>query len=145
MNRREVIQKFLRGGTVLVFVPSVIESCTKDPPPDSLTIPGGNTKIVLQIDLSLPENEVLNTAGNSKIFNSNIIIINTGTGFVALTAICTHQGCVVQYNSVSGNLECPCHGSKFLISGSVLQGPASVALYSFHLNVSDSVITVTYS
>ena len=31
MNRREVIQKFLMGGTVLVIVPSVLESCSKDP------------------------------------------------------------------------------------------------------------------
>jgi cytochrome b6-f complex iron-sulfur subunit len=140
MNRREVVQKFLMGGTVLVVVPSVLESCSKDdsdptkqdpnPPPSSL-----------EIDLSLPANSALNTHGNSKIF-SNVIVINMGSGFVALSSICTHEGCTVEYKS-SGNLECPCHGSVYAISGNVLVGPAPRALRNYTVSQTGTVLTIT--
>jgi glycine/D-amino acid oxidase-like deaminating enzyme/nitrite reductase/ring-hydroxylating ferredoxin subunit len=42
----------------------------------------------------------------------------------ALSAICTHQGCQVAFNAVERSWDCPCHGSRFAIDGTVLDGPA---------------------
>lgn len=43
------------------------------------------------------------------------------------TAVCTHQGCLV--DAVTDTINCPCHGSRFSIAdGSVVDGPASSAL-----------------
>jgi len=42
----------------------------------------------------------------------------------ALSARCTHMGCLVSFNRAEGAWECPCHGSRFAPDGSVLQGPA---------------------
>jgi nitrite reductase/ring-hydroxylating ferredoxin subunit len=44
--------------------------------------------------------------------------------FVAYSAICTHQGCTVDYKD--GNLACPCHGSVFdpANGAAVIAGPA---------------------
>jgi glycine/D-amino acid oxidase-like deaminating enzyme/nitrite reductase/ring-hydroxylating ferredoxin subunit len=41
----------------------------------------------------------------------------------ALSAACAHMGCVVGFNEVERTWECPCHGSRYAIDGSVLQGP----------------------
>ncbi len=42
----------------------------------------------------------------------------------ALSARCTHMGCIVRFNDAERAWECPCHGSRFGIGGEVLQGPA---------------------
>jgi glycine/D-amino acid oxidase-like deaminating enzyme/nitrite reductase/ring-hydroxylating ferredoxin subunit len=42
----------------------------------------------------------------------------------ALSARCTHMGCIVSFNRAEQAWECPCHGSRFAPDGSVVQGPA---------------------
>ena len=46
----------------------------------------------------------------------------------AVSATCTHLGCVVQFDDVQREWACPCHGSRFAVDGSVLHGPANAPL-----------------
>jgi thiosulfate dehydrogenase [quinone] large subunit len=54
------------------------------------------------------------------------IIVQPSAGvFQACSAVCTHQGCTVGYDTGAGVLRCPCHGAEFDPStGSVVRGPA---------------------
>lgn len=41
---------------------------------------------------------------------------------------CSHLGCSVAFNKDAGSFDCPCHGSRFHIDGTVLHGPAAYPL-----------------
>ncbi|MFJ4862347.1 MULTISPECIES: FAD-dependent oxidoreductase [unclassified Streptomyces] len=45
-------------------------------------------------------------------------------GLHAVSAVCTHLGCLVAFNNAERTWECPCHGSRFGIDGRIIQGPA---------------------
>ncbi|MFI8184461.1 Rieske (2Fe-2S) protein [Actinacidiphila glaucinigra] len=82
-----------------------------------------------------PQGEVLVKAadvpvgGGTVITDKKVVVTQPKAGeFKAFSAVCTHQGCLV--NSVSdGTINCPCHGSKFRITdASVAHGPAKKPL-----------------
>jgi cytochrome b6-f complex iron-sulfur subunit len=55
-------------------------------------------------------------------------VIGGAAGVYALSAVCTHLGCITRYVSDEGAIACPCHGSRFDLEGNVTHGPAPRAL-----------------
>jgi glycine/D-amino acid oxidase-like deaminating enzyme/nitrite reductase/ring-hydroxylating ferredoxin subunit len=64
-----------------------------------------------------------------KIDGGNVAGYRDETGALhAVSAVCTHMGCLVGWNETDRSWDCPCHGSRFALDGSVIHGPAVTAL-----------------
>jgi len=101
----------------------------------------------LCVDLTQSANAALQSVNGSVEIQAPsgdvIIVIRTSaTSVVALSAICTHAGCVVGFDASRGLLPCPCHGSVFSESGNVVQGPASLPLRSYAATMSGNQVTI---
>jgi cytochrome b6-f complex iron-sulfur subunit len=48
-------------------------------------------------------------------------VINRSGRIQALSAVCTHMGCIVRFNSAHGTLDCPCHGASFALDGTPIR------------------------
>ena len=70
---------------------------------------------------------------NSVTFNQDqqVYIVRTEEGFYAVSAVCTHLGCITQWKPDSNLIACPCHGSKFKSDGTKIEGPAPRSLPHF--------------
>ena len=101
------------------------------------------------LDLSAPENAALQQVDGARIieFNgSQILVVRTDTAtFVAMSAVCTHAGCIVNYAPSAHDVACPCHGSLYAMDGSVLRGPAELPLALYSTTFDDRAQIVTIS
>ncbi len=73
---------------------------------------------------------------------SAVIIIRTPQGFKALSAVCTHLGCLVGWDQARGQIACPCHGGVFNVDGKVISGPPPKPLPSYEVSVINGRIMV---
>ena len=62
--------------------------------------------------------------------------------FEGLSAVCTHTGCIVD-KVADGLIQCPCHGSRYRLDGTVANGPAPRALPARPVTVVDGSIVLT--
>lgn len=60
------------------------------------------------------------------------------TGVRALYMICVHLGCLYAWVPTNDRFECPCHGSKYLSSGTAVAGPANRNLDTFYVEAVDA-------
>ena len=83
-------------------------------------------------------------AGNPDLYPLNsvtflqdqqVYIVRTLTGFYAVSAVCTHLGCITQWKPDANMIACPCHGSKFQPTGKKIEGPAPRPLPHYAINL----------
>ena len=55
---------------------------------------------------------------------------------------CSHLGCSIAFNKDASTFDCPCHGSRFNLDGSVLHGPAANPLSHLTWKQGDSPSTI---
>jgi cytochrome b6-f complex iron-sulfur subunit len=62
--------------------------------------------------------------------------------FVALSAVCTHLGCIVKWIDEAQEFLCPCHAGRFATSGQVLGGPPPRALDTYPVTLDGDDILI---
>jgi len=71
-----------------------------------------------------------------------IIINRPGKGFIAFSRVCSHLGCLIDYNKTQNRIICPCHGALFDLEGNVVSGPPPKPLQKFPVKVEGESILI---
>ena len=88
--------------------------------------------------------EEIPVGGSKKVIlaGSAILLIRTSKEIKAFSAICTHLGCIVDWNDQKREIVCPCHAGTFDIEGRNVSGPPPKPLPFYPVNVIDGKIFV---
>lgn len=101
----------------------------------------------LCLDLADPANASLRTVGGSLQVDGSqgrvfLLVRTSETAVIALSAVCTHEGCLVSFDSGQNLIVCPCHGSEFGEDGHVIRGPARSPLATFPASLSSNQVVL---
>ena len=99
------------------------------------------TEVTLKHAQKLPAGSVL----MFKFGTSPAMLIHHQDGaWVALTAVCTHLGCTVQYEPQANRIHCACHGGVYdPRTGANVSGPPPKPLKAFKVAVNDASVEVS--
>jgi Rieske Fe-S protein len=117
---------------------------------DKIFPPVSNGSVVIHLDD--PKYRALQTPGGAIVGHpdgapSPIVVTRPGPpiasqgGFLVLSALCPHLNCTVQ--PLAGQLHCPCHGSAFLLDGTVINPPAVDPLQTLQFTFEPVSNTIT--
>jgi len=132
---RRTFLSVVLGAAAAVFSASMLVPLFRFlwPPPNK---PGGKTRV------GIPMEEML--VGQSRVIalgGEPVLVIREESRVVAVSATCTHLGCLVKYKG-EGVLHCPCHESIFDMSGNVRGGVAPRPLASYPVRIVGGQIVV---
>ena len=138
LDRREVL---VRAGLVTMGVAAagVLAACSGSDSPSGEEAPaasgGANAGALAQVS-DIPVGGAISAKDAD---GEPIILVQPEAGtVVALSAICTHQGCTVAPED--DELRCPCHGSVFDLTGANVSGPAPSPLPEVDVHVSNGAV-----
>ena len=136
-------QQVIRGAGVALAA-GALAACAKDDEKPAAT--GESTETAAAPTTAAAGGVIAKTSDvpvGSGVINGEVVVTQPAAGeFKGFSAKCTHKGCTV--NKVAdGTIDCPCHGSKFNLDGTVANGPATKPLENKAISVQgDSIVLV---
>ncbi len=118
INRRKFINAFL-GFSLIGWLGSVFYPIIKFlKPPKRIETTVGTVKAGKVSDFPVDSGKII------RYGRIPVILIHKPDGeFVALTATCTHLGCIVQYRKDKRQIWCACHNGLYDLTGRNISGP----------------------
>ncbi len=79
---------------------------------------------------------------NGKERKARVFIVPSGEGPTVLSAVCSHLGCLVNFQKDKGEFVCPCHGGRYNSSGKNIGGPPPAPLTRFPVMTEGGMLLV---
>ena len=140
LNRRKFVVAAGNGAIAIAALGSI-----------GVTLDFLSPKVLLELPKRFVIGMLATIQPNSVTFDAEhrLIVFRDKQGyFYALSAVCTHLGCIVEWKETGipghpeGVIACPCHGSIFNKTGDVIRGPAPRSLDRFKLYLEDNKVIV---
>jgi Rieske Fe-S protein len=136
MNRRSFLERVLRGGTILAGLTTAASAIAYFGSGSSMRRKYERLHRIGDIE-HFP-------VGYSRVLKiqSDIVLVArvAEDRLVALSAVCPHKGCLVEWIREEARLSCPCHAAQFDMKGNVLSGPPRRGLLEYTIDVIGSSI-----
>ena len=138
VSRRGFLKYFLLGISTVATAGGVLTPIIAYlwPPKQASAAGGGPVAVGAISDLPVGKGQVYSVA------NKPVLVIHTEDGFKALSAVCTHLGCIVYWSEERAVIACPCHAAYFSINGDVISGPPPSPLPTYQVQVQGDQIYV---
>jgi cytochrome b6-f complex iron-sulfur subunit len=120
----------LAGGTIYPIIRFLL-------PSREATEGGGTPTLSIALDELSKGDAVI-----KKLLGKPVIVVRTENDVHALSAVCTHLGCIVKWEKATQRLICPCHVATFDLRGNVTGGPAPSPLLSIEAKISGEQIVI---
>ena len=139
MDRRKFILDSCRACAALAAVPAIaaLESCGGA---KTLAIEPAAGSNIIDVPLSQFGSATYTVVKSKKVGDDLIIAKQPDGSYKALVKRCTHKGGPV--NVDGADLKCSWHGSRFSMSGTVVNGPAAAPLKSYPATLEGDVVKV---
>lgn len=69
-------------------------------------------------------------------------LVNTSSEVFAISSVCTHLGCLIDWSRHKSQFLCPCHGGRYDIEGRVISGPPPSPLTRIPLKVENGKVYI---
>jgi Rieske Fe-S protein len=136
--RRGFVEVLLGGGlaaSIISFIYPVMRYLV----PPAVANLGGDEIVACKVGDLKPN--------SSKIFRfgsrPGLLLITPEGEYRALSAVCTHLGCTVQYKNDTHQVWCACHNGLYDLSGRNISGPPPRPLESFEVHVRGAEVVVS--
>jgi cytochrome b6-f complex iron-sulfur subunit len=138
MSRRGFLKYVLLGVSGAAVAGGVIAPIIAYlwPPRQAAAAGGGPVNVGSTADLPVGKGQVYSVAGKP------VLVIHATDGFHALSATCTHLGCIVFWDEQRQVAACPCHAGFFTVNGDVISGPPPSPLPVYQVQVQGDQIYV---
>lgn len=88
--------------------------------------------------------EVPPDSGKIYQFNKDkVIVVNNGGKLSAVSAVCTHLGCLVQWKADENIIYCACHGARYKDNGQIISGPQPLPLAQYNVRVDGDDLVIS--
>lgn len=134
-ERRRFIEAFLGMG-VVASVASFLYPVLR------FIIPPRQAELGANLVLAAHVGDLKPNSGKIFRFGSRpaILILGSDGKYHALSAVCTHLGCTVQYLPDQHQVWCPCHNGKYTVDGANISGPPPRPLQEFEVTIQGEAI-----
>jgi len=137
-GRRSLVG-WLLGGGLVTSISSFIYPAVKFMMPPNVPEAAVNEVVAGKVQMLKPYSGAIVRFGNKPV----LLVRLSETEWKALSAVCTHLNCTVQYQEKTHQIWCACHNGFYDVNGKVVSGPPPKPLDEYAVRVRGDEVVIT--